>query len=212
VAVPPPPDPFDPLLETWDAEVPLVRVHPLKYTSTSFNPSASSGRFRPVYRTKRRLVVPTIYAADDVDGALSESVYHDLPVRATPKHVPRSLLVPYGLSRLRVMRSLTLVSLRGHGLRRLGIRHGRLIEVGPSAYTATAAWGQAAYDHAAKPDGLTWISRQFPGGIALMLFGDRCSAALEPFDDEPPLPLAHGRGFELVCIAAAKAGVVIVER
>jgi hypothetical protein len=152
-----------------------------------------------------------MYAANDVDGALSESVFHDLPVRATPKHLPRSLLIPYALSRLRATRPLTLVSLRGYGLRRLGIRHGRLIEVGPPAYPATAAWGQAAYDHAAKPDGLLWISRQFPGGMAVMLFGDRCSKALEPVTDEPSLPLAHGRGFDFVCGAATKAGIVIVE-
>lgn len=212
MAVPPPPEPFDPLLEIWESALPLARVHPLKYTSTSFNPSPNSGRFRPVYRTKRRLVVPTMYAANDVDGALSESVFHDLPVRATPKHLPRSLLVPYGLSRLRATRPLTLVSLRGHGLRRLGIRHGRLIEVGPTAYSATAAWGQSAYEYTEKPDGLLWISRQFPGGIALMLFGDRCGKSLEPLDNEPPLPLGHGRGFELACAAATKAGVVIVDR
>jgi hypothetical protein len=211
VAVPPPPDPFDPLLETWESELPLARVHPLEYASTSFNASPTSGRFRPVYRTKRRLVVPTLYAANGFDGAISETAFHDLPVRAKPKHLPRSLLAAYGFSRLRLMRPLTLVSLRGHGLRRLGIRHGRLIEVGPSAYPATAAWGQAAHDHAARPDGVVWISRQFPGGIALLLFGDRCRTALEPFNDDPPQPLAHGRGFDLVCAAAAEAGVVIVE-
>ena len=45
-----------------------------------------------------------------------------------------------------------------------------------------------------------------------MLFGDRCGKTLEPDDDDPPLPLAHGRGFDVVCAAAAKAGNVIVER
>jgi hypothetical protein len=210
VAVPPPPDPFDPLLETWASELPLARVHRLDYEATAFSPSPNSGRFRPIYRAKRALV-PTLYAANGFDSALSETAFHDLPIRAEPKHLPRSLLSPFGFSRLRVTRPLALVSLRGHGLRRLGVTHGQLIECGPDRYPATAAWGTAAYQHGSKPDGVAWISRQFPGGIAVMLFGDRCADALEPFNDDPPLPLAHGRGFEILCEAASEAGVVLVE-
>lgn len=210
MAVPPPPDPCDPLLETWESDLPLARVHPLEYEGTAFNLSASSGRFRPV-RNSAAAVVPTMYAANNFDGALSETAFHALPVKSGPKHLARSLLEPFGFSRLRVTRPLTLVSLRGH-VRRLGIRHGRLIECGPASYTATAAWGQAAYEHDSSPDGLVWVSRQFPDGVSLTLFGDRCSDALQLFSDAPPLPLAHGRGFEIVCEAASEAGVVIVER
>jgi hypothetical protein len=211
VAVPPPPDPYDPLLETWKSDLPLARVHRLESQGTGFNPSASSGRFRPV-RSSAGLVVPTMYAASSFDAALSETAFHELPVKSGPKHLARSLLEPFGFSRLRVTRPLTLVSLRGHGLRRLGIRHGRLIECGPASYAATAAWGQAAYEDDSFPDGLVWVSRQYPGGLSLMLFGDRCSDALQLFGDDPPLPLVHGRGFEILCEAASEAGVVIVER
>ena len=208
-AVPPPPAPFDPLTEEWPAGRPLVRVDRLDRLSVSFNSTSSSGRFRPI-RDASDAVVSTMYAADGFDGALSETVFHDLPVTAEPKHLARSLLVSRGFARLRCTRPLRLVQLRGHGLRRLGATHGQLIETGAQSYAATAAWGQAAYDHPDGFDGLMWISRQFPGGLAVMLFGDRCADALEPLD-EPPLPLAHGRGFELVCGAANEARVIIAE-
>jgi hypothetical protein len=55
------------------------------------------------------------------------------------------------------------------------------------------------------------MSRQFPGGKSLMLFGDRCDNVLEATADSP-LPLAYGPGFGLLCVAANAAGAVIVER
>jgi hypothetical protein len=208
-AVPPPPEPFDPGAEEWPADRPLVRVDRLERLPVSFNPRASPARFRPV-RAKSGSVVPTMYAADGVDPALSETIFHDLPVSAGPKHLPRSLLEPRGFARLRIGRPLRLVQLRGYGLRRVGATHGELIETGPSHYPATTAWGQAAYDHATGFDGLLWMSRQYAGGIAVMLFGDRCEDVVEQLD-EPPLPLAHGRGLELIYEAANAAGIVIVD-
>ena len=93
-------------------------------------------------------------------------------------------------------------------MRRLGATQGKLIEPGPDAYAATAAWGTAAYGWKGRADGVLWVSRQFPGGLALMLFGDRVGRALRP--DGDTLPLASGRGFDLLCEAANAAGVVIV--
>jgi hypothetical protein len=44
-----------------------------------FTPGGASGR------------VPVLYASDRLAGAISEAVFHDVPVRAT-KHVPRATL------------------------------------------------------------------------------------------------------------------------
>jgi len=99
-----------------------------------------------------------------------------------------------------------MVSLHGHGMRRVGATQGTLIESGPRSYGDTAAWGQAAYDGGF--DGLVWVSRQFPGGLAMIVFAGRD----EPLASAgPTLPLASGKGFELLCAAANAAGVVIVE-
>ena len=111
------------------------------------------------------------------------------------------------LSPLEPRRDLRLVSLRGHGLRRLGETQGSLIEPGPECYAASAAWGQAAYEHDERPDGIAWVSRQFPGGTAVLLFGDRCGSDLAVAG--PTSPLAFGAGFELLCEAAVAAGVTI---
>ena len=187
----------------------MVRVHQLRYAPLSFNPSPSEGRFRPIVDSHSALV-PSLYGADSADAAIAETLFHELPISATPKHLARVLVNRYALATLRPRRELELVQLHGHGVHRLGVTHGTLIECGPSDYPATAAWGQAAYDHESRTDGIVWISRQFPGGRSLLLFGDRCGGALELVAGSE-LPLGYGRGFAVVCAAALKAGVVIVE-
>jgi hypothetical protein len=152
--------------------------------------------------------VPTAYVADSIDAALSEGPFHDLPVSAAPKHLSRTIVDVMAVSPLVCSRPLTLVSLRGHGLRRLGATQASLIEPGPDQYPATAAWGRAAYAWSGGADGMIWVSRQFPGGLALLLFGGRVGNALAL--DGPMLPLASGQGFERLCEAANAAGVVIV--
>ncbi|HEX6703064.1 MAG TPA: RES family NAD+ phosphorylase [Gaiellaceae bacterium] len=207
-AIPPPPDPFDPLAEVVTEGMRLWRAHPLSRPADSFNPTDSSGRFRPIRDTRNpaRTWVPTAYVGDSEDGAISEGPFHDLDVTGGPKHLPRSVVDTFALTPVVCGRDLRVVSLRGHGMRRVGATQGTLIEPGPPAYRATAAWGQAAYD--ASFDGLLWVSRQFPGGLALIVFA-RTDKPLKI--DGPTLPLASGKGFELLCAAANAAGVVIAE-
>lgn len=209
MAYPAPPARFDPLFETWAAGVPVWRCHHVGRDSLEPNTTGSHGRFRPV-RDQPGKIVPTIYAADGEQTAIAEGPFHNLPVSAGPKHLPRAIADQMALTPLRPSRDLNLVSLRGHGLRRLGQTQRTLIEPGRDVYAASAAWGQASYDHGAKPDGMCWVSRQFPGGLALLLFWDRCG---DDFDlAGPTLPLALGRGFDVLCDAANAAGVVIVDQ
>jgi hypothetical protein len=155
----------------------------------------------------RDAFVPTAYVGDSEDAALSEGAFHDLPVSAEPKHLPRAVVDPLTLSPVVCTRDLQLVFLRGYGIRRLGATQGNLIEPGSDEYPATAAWGAAAYAWAGGADGLIWVSRQFAGGLALMLFGDRVGTAFRPNGDT--LPLASGQGFERLSEAANKAKVVV---
>src|SRR5262249_27382848 len=144
-------------------------------------------------------VVSTLYAADLPQGALSETVFHDVPVRGEGRRVLRRALVPMVRSPLTPIRSLQLVELHGAGLRRLRATHGELIESRSRQYPRTAAWGQALHD-LADHDGLIWRSRQFNDSFALMLWGDRVSRFddLEVDLDDAPLPFYAGAGFDEV--------------
>ena len=204
---PAPPAPFDPLTETLLADTRLWRVHDLRREGDSYNDTGSMGRFRPIPLENGRFV-PTAYVGDSPDAAISETAFHDLPVTASTKTLSRSITDGLMLSPLTCARELILISLRGHGLRRLGVTHGSLIEVVPPAYAGTVAWGSAAYAHEPEADGMVWMSRQFSGGAAMLLFGDRVGNSLRV--DGDPLPLASGQGFEVLTVAANRAGVALI--
>lgn len=154
--------------------------------------------------------MPTLYGAEDFQAALSETIFHDVPISGSGRHVLISSLIPWLFSAIAVLRPLRLVDLRGHGLRRLELRRADLIDSPASEYPALARWGAAFYDCPEEPDGIIWMSRQYDRSAALMLFGGRVSRRdLEVV--EPPLPLGFGRGLEDVRDAAEAAGILIVE-
>lgn len=154
--------------------------------------------------------MPFLYAADDIHGAMSETLFHNVPVRGPGRAVLRSRLLPMLISTLAPRRTLTLIQLHGFGLRRLQVSRAELIESEASQYRRTAAWAQAL--HACRPDvdGLIWISRQHDSSRALMLFGDRLRREdLEVV--EASLPLYNGPGLERVQLAAEQAGIAVLE-
>lgn len=202
----------NPRLHLWPAAQPIVRCHNNEMGATEFNSTLASRRFRPV-QNPTSTVVPTIYGADLDEGALSETVFHDVPIRGPDRRILRKALVPMVMSTITPVRDLRLVELHGAGLGRLGVTHGELIETGASQYPRTALWGQALYQHADRFDGLIWRSRQFNDSFALMLWGDRVGrfANLQPHPSTPPVPLYAGAGFEKVRELAEAVGITIVE-
>jgi RES domain len=198
---------LDPLVTEWAAGRPIVRCHNARHGPAEFNRTASPGRFRPVRRRGR--IVGTLYGSEDLAGAVSETVFHDLPVGTGPRFVRVEALEPVVASTLAARRVLRLASLHGHGLRRLGATRAQLIDSEADRYAALAAWGQALHDCPAAPDGLVWRSRHFDDAYALLLFGDRVRRReLEVV--EPPLPLAIGRGLERLMELAERAGITLV--
>jgi RES domain len=208
MSYPSPPKRFEPLFEPWPKGTEFWRCHPVRRGPLEANATTASGRFRPVY-DKGRNVVPTCYAADTEHAAIAEGPFHDLPISSTPKHLARAISDARALTPLSATRDLNLVTFRGHGLRRIGETQASLIEPGPACYEESAVWGQAAHDHPSHPDGMIWVSRQFPGGAAMLLFWDRCGGEIR--QNGPIYFLATGRGFELLAEAANAAGVLIVE-
>lgn len=155
-------------------------------------------------------MVPTLYGANSLDGALAESIFHDVPVRGPKKSIRRFRLKPLLVSTIASRRDLTLIQLHGHGLGRLGVRRSELIDSTAYHYSRTAAWAAALHGRMRDADGLVWVSRKVDTSFALMLFGDRVNRSdLEVI--EPPLPLFPGAGYVEVQRVAEQAGITILE-
>lgn len=205
----PSPDLLKPLLFTWKKDRLLVRCHNARFAPTSFNPGLGAGRFHP-FQDDRGNVVPILYAAEHPDGALAETIFHDVPARGPAKRIRRSVLNPLVLSAISPSRDLSLAQLFGFGLRRLGVTRRELIEASKKQYSRTAAWARALYHCDPKIDGLVWVSRQNDGVRSVVLFGDRVpSSALRSVGTS--LPLRDGPGYDLVLAAADRAGILILD-
>lgn len=214
-AVPTPPETFDPAPRTspWPRERPLVRVYRLDHPPRSFHPgegTAPRGRFHFFESTSSERIA-VLYAAEGEDAAISETVFHDLPVGGDAGRpvIPESRLAAYGLVRLRACRDLRLVELHGFGLRRLDLRAENLTDTGPEEYPNTVKWAAALHRAVPEADGLVWMSRQFNAEKALVLFGDRIGDT-DLDEVSSPFPLSTGPGRRLVDRAANAAGVLIV--
>lgn len=212
--VPPPPDlgRVVPLVESWPRSTPIVRVFSSKRRPHAFNPGSDpprvQGRFH-FFADAGGAIVPVLYGSDHEDGAISETVFHDVPVRGDLRVVLESRLDSLSLVTLRPGRDLRLVQLLGHGLRRLRVGASSLTDTEAAEYPHTVAWARAIHAAIPEADGLVWMSRQFNAAKALVLFGDRV-AARELTVEDVPLPLRAGPGRVRVERAANEAGIVIV--
>ena len=211
--VPPPPDfrRVTPLFHAWAAGDPIIRVFNHEYAPNAFNPGRGGGvrgRFH-FFEVSAGAVVPALYGADQEDGAIAETVFHDVPVRGDHRVVLETRLTPLSIVTLAPARELRLVELLGFGLQRLGIRAEELTSTEASEYASTVRWAAAIHGAFPDVDGLAWMSRQFNAARAVVLFGDRvASAELEAV--APPLPLAFGPGRIRLDDAANRAGIAII--
>jgi hypothetical protein len=169
--VPRPPADIDPQIELWEAGRTITRCHAPKYHERQFNDTTHLARFRPFVHDE--VVVPTIYGAVDFPGAVSETVFHEVPVRGPNRRIPRTAVDLWVWSRVTPTRDLNLVALHGTGLRRIQVTNRELIESDAADYADTVLWAVALHDSASAPDGLCWRSRQHNDSLAVMLFGTR---------------------------------------
>lgn len=215
MAIPPPPLPLpDPLEETWPAGREIVRCHPVTWGATEFNDAPAIRRFRH-FLTDDGRIVPTMYGSNGVGGALSETVFHDVPVRGPGRSVDVTRLRHWVISRIVPLRDLKLAALRGRGLRRLQVTRAELIESPAAEYEQTVPWGRAIWEHAARYDGLIWTSRQDDTAAAVMLFGRQggrgvSRSDLEPNPNEATMLIWEGSGLDEVQAFGADAGIDII--
>ena len=137
----------------------LERVHDRSYSADSFNPCRGAPtRFAPVHDVKGNCV-PSLYAGDTLESAIYETIFHDVPVTAKRKTVPKTLVQSRAHGRLQVLRDLRLASLRGPDLRRWRISRNALITTSSNRYRDTAQWAKAVH-HAVTPakTGVQWLS------------------------------------------------------
>lgn len=187
----------------------LVRIHDRDLSETEFNPAPRPiARFRPVGKP----IVPTLYAGVNEDVAITEGLFHDVPIRpGVIRQYPLAGLDGRFISELAPTRELALIQLHGYGLQRLGVTHGELIETPASAYEWTARWAQALYIAAAQADGLVWTSRRFTGRAAVMLWQGEGRAERDDLTvTAPARPLWEGAGRELVLEVALRAAIRLI--
>jgi RES domain-containing protein len=211
VPAPGAPEDLDPLLTTWQAGRPFHRCYDVSWGSRDFYPgdAAHRGRFHPFTPSGGTDPLPVLYGASDFDGAVFETVFHDVPVKGV-KRVPHAKLLHRLVVVLVPGRDLILVDLTSEGLRRLELTRSELIDSDARSYPDIAAWGSALHAHSPDIDGLLWVSRQRDTSRALVLFGDRVDVTDLTVDpDEVPLTLGIGRGLDLVAAAASRAGITI---
>lgn len=204
----PPADPLEVAYYVWDEQRPLTRICQAAYQPNTFNPTAVTGRFRPIYCGAAE-PIPTMYGANRIDGALGETVFHDVPTGGASWTIPRASL--YGLLRtvLIPQRELQLVDLTGWAHKALRISGRALVECEPADYPTTAEWAERFHALSERPDGLYWRSRQYDKSFAFILFGDRVlSSELNAVLDET-VPLWQGDGLDDVLIAAERANIAI---
>jgi len=186
-----------------------VRCHDSRFGSTEFNPGFGRGRFHP-FQDEHGGAVPTLYGASSLEGALSESIFHQVPVRGPVRAIRRSTLRPMLVSVLAPGRDLRLVQLHDLGLRRLEVSRAELIDCEAAEYPQTAAWAARLHAWSREVDGLVWVSRLHDTAFALVLFGDRVARS-DLAVIEPPLPIFLGEGLARVQATAEQAKITILE-
>ena len=173
------------------------RVHSLsprtgRFAAQAFNTSGrGQARFSPL-RAGRR-VVPTLYAAQTLDGALMETVLHDVPF-PSEGHIhdlQRDLQSDLHASQITLTAPLQLVDLSKIGLQRMGLRVSQLFETDACDYPLTQAWAHWLHATLPQAQGLRWMCARQPECAGLLLFGDRVAASTVLAGTAPSLHVGH---------------------
>ncbi len=175
---------LDPLIESWPAGQLIHVIHDAAFDPQSFNPGVDAvgelrnpTRFAPIRSAKGR-VVPYLYGGSTREGAIFETVFHNVPIDAPDKFVDLADFANRAHGQIVPQRDLRLVNLTTDGLHRLKVPKSELIASAPIDYPDTAKWAEAFHRQLPDVDGLFWMSRQRDRDQALVLFGDRVSSAL----------------------------------
>lgn len=151
----------------------LVRLHSPDFDGTACNPCRGDPtRFAPLTRPDGACL-PTLYAADSLEAAVHESIFHDLDHDLPNKFIRKSKVTSRAISWIEVTQDLKVVRLNEPDLNRLRMTRTDLIDTPRSAYPATARWAEAFHRNKPKTAGLAWTSRRCDPDAAYVFFEDR---------------------------------------
>lgn len=149
------------------------------YRLFSNGPDRGANQFNPGFGPRTRFAffgnpkVPVLYAADTEEGAVCETLLHDIPLGGgdlRPDDYADKVM-----ARLTTVRPLQLASFMGIGLRMLGVDASEITATAASHYGEIVLWATAA--HEAGFDGAVWMSHRCNTDRAYVFFGDRVSAS-----------------------------------
>jgi len=200
----------------------LVRCHKGGHPANSFNPNTGKhifipeegARFNP-FPGAPAANISTLYAADLLEAAALESIFHDVEHIPSPTY-PRSRLAEWSYSELELTRDLVLFELVNPKLRQLSvpgrahsIEETELIHTPPSEYPHTRTWAQSLHAAITTLDGLAWRPRLGGTGTSYVFFGDRFKGG-DLRLHSAAIPVASGAGFAKIFEIARRASITIV--
>jgi hypothetical protein len=202
---------LDPLTLELPAGTRLWRTHRLGRAASAFAASPRPTRFGPLLDADGT-VVPIWYGADSPDGAIHESVFHDVPFDARDPIVLQASFADRALSPVRTRVAIRIADLTVPGLRRIGVRRVDLIESNAARYAETASWAAALREAEPAIGGMRWVARLDDRSVAFVLFGDRLgeNPLTEDLADGGLVPLGLGAGLDLVEALAERCGITVV--
>ena len=149
---------------------PLFRIHSPDYPANAMNPrrqetTLGGGRFDSLDGDYSYL-----YVAGDLEGALAERVFRDLPLDGRPRIVPKEAWQNTTASELVVTADISTIACHGAALAHLGQDHW-LHDSDPRDYIRTRMWASAIRDWVPDADGLAYRCRNDNDRLAAVLFG-----------------------------------------
>lgn len=139
-------------------------------TADTFSHGWGDTRFSPITDAAGQ-VVDTYYLASTPDGAVMESILHDVLIPGG--FLDTAKLAHYHLAQVKMAANVTAVSLHSNYLEKMGLSRIEMIERMPSQYGQTRLWGQAAYQQVNDAQALIYGSRRDDSARCMMLFRQR---------------------------------------
>jgi RES domain len=159
----------------------LWRVNSRPYSARSFKATPADAAPGARFDGSADDPYPYYYAALDETTSLAETLLRNLvPNEQARRLVPLAALAGRQLSGLTLTRDLNLISLiSGQDLAAIGQDAWLVTGHGPD-YEHTRKWGHWLRQQAKWAHGFIWESLRNRGGLAVVLFGDRCAADFGP--------------------------------
>jgi hypothetical protein len=164
----------------------LTRVHSMKFSPSSFNPTLAEvdkggGRFDATGEDRYSF----LYAGSSDECAVSETLLRDYELKpAGGRLLPRIVIKETLISWVRTTEDLMLVSIQDAAdFGALQLNPTWLTHSLSEDYAHTRRWGHAIRRWAPWAQGFVWISRLCPPDQAFVFFGDRFAAGSPPLEE-----------------------------